>query len=367
METIKFVSANKREHEFAAAVRKNVSEYFKTNNITMKGNTTLIYQTVVMLSLYIIPFMLVLIISMSVWAALAAAIVMGIGMAGIGMCVMHDAVHGSYSQKEWVNKMMAATLYLLGSNVLNWKIQHNVLHHTYTNIDGFDQDIASRGPIRLSEHAPIRKIHRYQYIQGFFFYGLMTFSKLIKDFTQLIEFNKAGLTRQHHIHPAMEYSKMILIKLVYLFVLIGLPILLTSFNWWQILIGFFVMHWTAGCILSTVFQMAHIVEGAEQPLPNSDGLITSDWVVHELKTTSDFARKNHFLNWYVGGLNFQIEHHLFPRISHVHYRNIAPIVERTAKEFGFEYNLKPSFIVALASHIRRLKELGKQKQPIIFE
>lgn len=152
---------------------------------------------------------------------------------------------------------------------------------------------------------------------------------------------------------------MVILKIIYLFVIIGVPILFTPFSWWQILLGFLIMHWTAGCILSTVFQMAHVVEGTEQLLPNTEGVIQREWAVHELRTTSDFARNNLFLNYYVGGLNFQIEHHLFPNICHIHYRKIAPIVEKTAEEFGFMYNLKPTFMNALHSHIRRLKELGK--------
>jgi linoleoyl-CoA desaturase len=287
------------------------------------------------------------------------AVLMGVGMAGIGMCVMHDAVHGSYSRKEWVNKLLSGTMYLLGSNVFNWKIQHNFFHHAYTNIEGYDQDIAAKGPIRLSQYAPLRKIHRYQYVHAFFFYGLMTISKLTNDFTQLVEYNKAGITRQYHINPKLEYVKMVFLKIVYLYVFIGIPILFSSFNWWQVLLGFFIMHWTAGCLLSTVFQMAHVVEGTEQLLPNAEGIIKSEWAVHELRTTSDFARNNLFLNYYIGGLNFQIEHHLFPNICHIHYRKIAPIVQKTAKEFGFNYNLKPTFMKALYSHIRRLKELGR--------
>ena len=119
------------------------------------------------------------------------------------------------------------------------------------------------------------------------------------------------------------------------------------------------MHWVAGAILSAVFQMAHVVEGAEQLLPDAQGIINEEWAVHELRSTADFARNNLFLEYFVGGLNFQIEHHLFPQISHIHYRKIAPIVEKTAKEFGFAYNLKPSFRKAFYSHIQRLKELGK--------
>lgn len=360
MKTIKFVCSDDQQKQFAAAVRKNVNDYFRERGISTKGNLPMAIQTMVMLLVYIVPFVLIFTVPMSAWVAMLLAVLMGVGMAGIGMCVMHDAVHGSYSKKEWVNKILGGTMYLLGSNVFNWKIQHNYLHHAYTNIEGFDQDIASRGPIRLSEHAPLKKIHHYQYIHAFFFYGLMTISKLTKDFTQLLEFNKAGISRQHHVNPTVEYLKMVLVKIMYLFVFIGLPILITPFSWWQVLLGFFIMHWTSGCILSTVFQMAHVVEGTEQPLPNAEGIIEGEWVVHELRTTSDFARNNLFLNYYAGGLNFQIEHHLFPNICHIHYRKIAPIVERTAREFGFNYNLKPTFMHALKSHIRRLKELGTQ-------
>lgn len=361
MRTIKFVCSDKQQQNFAAAVRKNVNNYFREKGISIKGNLSMWIQTIAMLSFYIIPFIFLLTTRMNIWVAILMVVFMGIGMAGIGMSVMHDAVHGSYSDKDWVNKMLGATMYLLGSNVLNWKIQHNILHHTYTNIEGQDEDIASRGPIRLSQHAPLKKIHHYQYIHAFFFYGLMTISKLTKDFTQLAEYNKAGITQQQHVNPTIEYVKMVFVKVIYLLAIIGLPIVFTEFTWWQVLIGFFIMHWTSGCILSTIFQMAHVVEGTEQPLPNAEGIMEGEWAVHELRTTSDFARNNLFLNWYIGGLNFQIEHHLFPNICHIHYRKIAPIVERTAKEFGFYYNLKPSFVDAIRSHVRRLKELG---QPI---
>ncbi len=359
MQTIRFEGDNKSQKAFVIALRQNVNAYFKDNAISTKGNLTLALQTIVMISCYIVPFIVIMALPVNGWLVLLLMVIMGIGAAGIGMCVMHDAVHGSYSSKDWVNKLMGSTMYLLGSNVFNWKVQHNILHHAYTNIDGYDEDIGAKGPIRLSEYAPLKKIHKYQYIHAFLFYGLMTISKLIKDFSQLVKYNKEGIILKHRINPMLEYTKLITVKLVYLFVFIGLPILFTSFTWWQVLFGFFIMHWTTGCILSTIFQMAHVVEGTEQLLPDNNGVIHCEWAVHELRTTSDFARQNLFLNWYVGGLNFQIEHHLFPNISHVHYRKISPIVERTAKEFGIHYNLKESFVKAFGSHIRRLEALGK--------
>lgn len=365
MKHIKFVPETETEHGFSIAVRKRVNEYFKDEGISTKGNLTLIVQTVVLLSMYLVPFFIILLTPVNSWVALGLTVIMGIGLAGVGMCVMHDAAHGSFSSKEWVNKLFAGSMYLLGGNVFNWKMQHNVFHHAYTNIEGLDEDIASRGPLRLSQNAPLKKVHKYQYIHAFFFYGLLTLSKLVKDFTQLAVYNKAGITEKYKVNPVREYTRMVALKVIYLFMMIGVPIMVTSFTWGQVVLGFLTMHWVAGFILSTVFQMAHVVEGTDQPLPDDKQRIHHDWAVHELLTTSNFARNNRLLNLYVGGLNFQIEHHLFPNISHVHYRQISPIVEATAKEFNLEYNLKPSFRKALRSHVVRLKELGIQPPPAL--
>lgn len=359
MKTLRFTNEDLLQKQFGSAVRKNVNNYFIENNISLKGNASMYIKAIIMLIIYIAPFIILLTVPMGRWVALLLAIIMGIGEAGIGMSVMHDAAHSSFSEKKWINKIFSFTIYILGSNALNWKIQHNILHHTFTNIYGYDQDIETKAVIRLSPHAPLKKIHRYQYIYAFFFYGLMTLSKLVTDLGQLIEYNKTGITREQNLRPVVEIVNLVITKIIYISILIGLPLLFTTFTWWQILMGFSVMHITAGIIMSTVFQMAHIVEGAEQPSPNSEGVIENEWAVHELRTTSDFARDNIILNWYAGGLNFQIEHHLFPNVCHVHYRKIAPIVERTAKEFGFKYNLKPSFFQALKSHVIRLKELGR--------
>lgn len=359
MKKVKFVSANRYQKEFVIALRRNVNNYFKENNLSTKGNAGMYIKAGFMLSIYIVPFIILLSMRMETWLYLVLIILMGIGEAGIGMSVMHDASHGALSSKRWVNNLFSSTMFLLGSNTYNWQIQHNLWHHTYTNVYRLDSDIDTKGSIRLCQHAPLKKIHKYQYIYAFPLYGLMTLSKLVTDFNQLLKINKAGITARQNRNPKIEILKLIITKIIYFSVIIGLPMFLTDFHWWQILIGFAILHITAGMIMSTVFQMAHVVEGTEQALPNSEGIIANDWVVHQLRATSDFARNNLFLNWYIGGLNFQIEHHLFSNICHIHYRKIAPIVEQTAHEFGFSYNLKPTFIAALKSHIRRLKVLGE--------
>jgi linoleoyl-CoA desaturase len=357
IQAIKFTSPDKHEKQFVVDLRKRVNDYFKLNHISPKANAAMVFKTIVLISSYMAPFALLLLMPMNAWMALGLTVVMGFGIAGIGMGVMHDACHGAYFRKNWVNQLLAGSLYLLGSNVLNWKIQHNVLHHTYTNLSGLDEDIDDKGPIRLSENKALKWYHRYQFMYAFAFYGLMTLTMLTNDFTRLYKYHKAGLVKSQNKKMAMEFTKMLLRKIAYLSVIFGLPLWLTDFSIGQIFIGFFIMHWTASIILSFVFQMAHVVEGAEQPAVNPH--IPTEWSVHQLHTTSDFARNNKFITWYVGGLNFQIEHHLFPNICHVHYKHLAPIVEQTAKEYGIHYNLKPTFRSALLSHIYRLKELGK--------
>ncbi|MCE3259123.1 MAG: acyl-CoA desaturase [Bacteroidetes bacterium] len=357
METIRFKSHNSSEHQFAVTLRKRVNDYFKEKNISTKANAGMVFKSVVLLLIYILPFVALLFIPMSTIAALLMVLLMGIGIAGVGMGVMHDACHGAYSKKPWVNSMMAGTLYLLGSNVLNWKIQHNVLHHTYTNLSGLDEDINSKGPIRLSHQTSLKKFHRFQFLYAFVFYGMMTISKLVNDVSQLYNYHRLGLVTYEKKKIANEVLKIVLRKIIYLAVIIGLPLWLTDFSLLQIVIGFLLMHWVASIILSFIFQMAHVVEGASQPALSNP--METEFMVHQLNTTSDFARDNKILSWFVGGLNFQIEHHLFPNICHVHYKAIAPIVQQTALEFGFSYNLKPSFRSAMASHIQVLKELGR--------
>jgi linoleoyl-CoA desaturase len=361
MKTIQFIAKDKKELEFSETLKRRVNEYFKLNNISQKGNFWMYLKAIILITIYILSFLVVILFPLGPRLGVLMAILMGIGEAGIGMSVMHDAAHGAFSKRKWVNSLFASTMFILGSNVLNWKIQHNLLHHTYTNIYGYDQDISTKAAIRLSNHAPLRKYNRFQFIYAFLLYGMMTISKLFSDVNQLIEFNRSGITKAQKRNGRKEIIALILLKLLYFGTLLILPILFSSFSWWQVLIGFLLMHLTAGIIMSVIFQMAHVVEGAEQPLPDENGIIQHDWLVHQLKSTADFAPKNVLLNWYVGGLNFQVEHHLFSNICHIHYRKIAPIVQQTAQDFGLEYNVKPTFLKALKSHVNRLKELGNRK------
>lgn len=357
MKTIKFV--NKDKGLFTATLRKNVNDYFLKNGKSQKGNWTILLKALAMLSLYFGPFIMLLIFPMSSWFVFPISILMGIGMSGIGMSVMHDAVHGSFSNFAWLNKLFGTSMYFIGGNTFNWKVQHNLLHHTYTNIEGYDEDIDPKGVLRLSLQSKLKSVHRYQHIYAFFLYSLMTLSRTVNEFKQLSRYNKKGLTCQQGSTPRKEMIKLTLTKAAYLSVFLVLPMLIAPFSWWIVLLGFVTMHLTAGIFMTIVFQMAHLVEEAEQPLPNVQGVIENEWTIHELETTANFARKSRIFGWMIGGLNYQVEHHLFPYISHIHYRAISPIVKQTALEFGVRYNENKTFFGAISSHIRMLKKLGR--------
>lgn len=357
MSAIKFVSKDAQEIHFSKELKKRVHKYFKDGNISTHGGMKMYVKSLVMLAMYIMPFVLILTVNMPIWAALLLLVVMGIGEAGIGMSVMHDATHGAYSKKSWVNTLFGSSMFLLGSNTLNWKIQHIVQHHTFTNIYEHDPDIDSKAILRLCDHAPLKGIHRFQQYYAFPLYGLMTIFRFFTELNVFLKYNKMGLVKKMKANATVEIVKLILTKIVYLALTIGLPLAFTPYSIWQILIGFMLMHIVAGAIMGTVFQMAHVVMGIDQPL-DDEGVISSQRLVHQLETTSNFGRKGGLLSWYIGGLDFQIEHHLFPTVCHVHYPSIAPIVENLANELGLQYHSNRNFSNAIVSHFRRLKQLG---------
>jgi linoleoyl-CoA desaturase len=356
MQKVKFI--NKSQATFFSTLRGKVDDYFQANNLPKTGGSFLIVKALIMFALYLIPYLLILTCQLPNYQNLLLTIVMGLGVSGIGMSVMHDAIHGSFSDKPWINKLFGSSLYLLGGNVYNWEVQHNQLHHTYTNILELDEDITGKFLLRLNVAEKRKFIHRFQHIYAFFLYSLMTISFLWKDFKEINVFNslaKEGIVKPFTIK---QLSILVVSKIFYVIFIFILPLWLINISFGQWLLGFMVMHCTAGLILSTIFQLAHVVEGAQQPIPNQSGCVEDAWAVHQLKTTSNFFGKSKLLSWYIGGLDYQIEHHLFPKISHIYYKDISEIVKKTAKEFGIIYNAKGGFTNALFSHINMLKKLG---------
>src|SRR5688572_5465521 len=356
---IKFSS---QRTDFFSTLNQRVNEYFKSNNISRYGNNQMRIKTVFMFTLFFAPYVLMLTETVTHgWAMFGLCILMGTGIAGIGLSVMHDANHGSYSNKSWINNFVGYSLNVMGAGAFNWKVQHNVLHHTYTNIHDVDEDISPRGILRMTPHSEWKAIHKFQHIYAWFVYGLMTLVWVIlKDFVRLIRYHKDGMVKKQKADIRKEWTILIATKLIYIGYILVIPMMVLSITWWQWLIGFVAMHYVAGFILAIIFQPAHVIDGTEFPMPDESGRMDNSWAIHQLHTTTNFANNSTFFSWYVGGLNFQVEHHLFPNVCHVHYKKISTIVKATTKEFGLPYKSERRFIDALVGHGRLLKRLGKR-------
>ncbi len=347
--------------EFKKVLHQRVNNYFSETGLSRNYNRTMVFKTFVMLSLYILPFVLIMTVSLPFWALLIAYFVMGTAIAGIGMSVMHDANHAGYSSNQKVNCWLGLTMNLLGGDAYNWKIKHNKLHHVFTNIYGKDEDIDSRAILRFAYASPLKKYHRFQYIYVWALYTLMTLSIVVTDIPKRFKYRRKGETNISPSRFRTSLAWLITGKLIYFSVFFVLPVWLAGLLWWQVIVGFLIMHLTAGTIMSLVFQMAHVVEGPQQVLPDKDGRIPDTLIEHQMKTTADFAKNNKILSWYVGGLNFQVEHHLYPKVCHVHYPAIAKIVEQTTREYDIPYYVYDKFSEAFMAHFRTLKKLGRVK------
>jgi len=270
---------------------------------------------------------------------------------------MHDGAHGSFSKYKWLNVIAAFSLNILGGNSFMWNMKHNVIHHAYTNVDGVDDDIDIQPWMRMSATQKKYRLHKYQYIYVWGLYSLLyIFWIFVLDYGKYFK-SKVG---NMHLKP-MKFSDHLIFwgfKLFHLFLFVGLPIYMVGFESW--LVSFLIMTLFAGLVLSLVFQLAHTVEHTAFPVANIEtGRLDDEWAIHQIKTTANFATHNKLISWLVGGLNFQIEHHLFPKISHVHYPAISKIIKKACAEYGIQYIEYRRMRYAVASHVAFLKQMGR--------
>lgn len=359
MNAIKF--NHKDKADFFRELNKRVNAYFKENNISKFANTEMKVKTIFMFTLYFTPFILMLTGAFTnPWLIILMWAIMGFGMSGIGLSVMHDANHGAYSKKKWINKVLGFSSNFCGVSDMNWRIQHNVLHHSYTNIEGMDDDIAVGAIMRFSPTQKRRKLHKFQLYYAWFLYGFLTMNWFVaKDLKNLKIYKERDLLKEEKTTYGKAFFQVLALKIGYLAFTLALPMYLVAVQWWVTLLGFLLMHFICGLILSLIFQPAHVLSETEFFEPDDTGSVENNWAVHQMKTTANFAPNSGWFGWFVGGLNHQVEHHLFRNICHVHYKKIAKIVKETADEFEVPYYSHKTFVAALKSHFMLLHNLGR--------
>jgi len=344
---------------FRAALKTRVAAYFKASGKTQFADGRMLLKT----AFFFVAFagLLVTLISgvLPWWWALPALGLLGITVAGIGFNIAHDAVHGSYSSNRIVNRVLGAWFDVLGASSYNWSRAHNMVHHTFTNVPGTDHDLEP-GPFLLFYQRPRPAfIYRFQHLFAFPLYAFTLFVWVFKkDFAQIADRTMTGASAS-----VLGGASMISGKLVHVGLFLVLPILVSPYAWWQVVLGYLVMLAVAGFMLAIVFQLAHVVEGTAFPTPSASNRLADGWASHQLRTTANFSQGSAAATFFMGGLNNQIEHHLLPGVCHIHYAELAPLVRQVALEHGLPYLDSGNFSQALAAHVRTLYRFGRPMVP----
>ena len=344
------------DNAFQRELRRRVEDDFERSGRNPRDSGQMYLKTAIILSTFAIFYVALVFFATTWWQALPLSVVLGIATAGIGFNIMHDGGHQSYSEHRWVNRLMAMMLDLVGGSSYIWQWKHARFHHTYVNIAGHDSDIDLGMLGRLSPLQRWRPWHRWQHVYLWLLYGVTAIRwHLYADFRDMIT---GTVGERAFARPrGWDLAAFVIGKLVFFTLAFGLPLLFHPVV--AVLLFYTVAAAVAGILLALVFQMAHVVEPAAFPVPDEEQRMDTPWAIHQLETTVDFARGNRVLTWLIGGLNFQVEHHLFPRISHVHYPVVSRVVEDTCREFGVTYLEHRTFAAGIASHYRWLRRLGQ--------
>lgn len=352
LQKIRFRQHNK--NDFYSVLKKRAEDYFKQNAISTYGSVGIYFKGVLLTAVYITLYAAILSDHFQLLGLLVLFGLLGITKGVIGFNIIHDALHGSYTPNAKFNRFIGYWFDLNGTSSLIWKHTHNTLHHTYTNIPGYDDDINKAILLRLN---PVDKLYWFHRFQNW--YAILLYSMIGLNWVFYSDYAWFWNESKNKKVPMREIVLFLILKVMNLILFLIIPLIVLSVPWWQVILGYLSMLFCGGVVISVVFQLAHIVDNVKYFEPDQEGNMEYNWAAHELYTTSNFATHNRFLTELVGGLNFQIEHHLFPTVSHVHYPAISKIVKETAMEYGLPYNEQPTFTKALRSHFRTLKKLGR--------
>ena len=340
------------DSDFYRQLKNRIDQYFITTGSSLRDVPQMYLKTVIILAWLSLSYVLLIFVANTWWQVALLAVSLGLAMAGIGFNVQHDGGHYAYSNRRSINHLMSMTLDLLGGSSYLWRLKHN-LHHNYPNVVGADEDIDLVPLAHLSPDQPLYKLHRFQHIYIWFFYCLLPFQwHFISDFKNLVRGHIGG----HPIIRPRGWDLVIFLTGKGLFFSLAFFVPLVFHPPLFVLASYTLTSAVLGLTLSVVFQLAHCVEEASFPKPiEGTNRMDTSWAAHQIETTVDFARHNQFWTWYLGGLNFQIEHHLFPNISHYHYPAISRIVEELCKEFDIKYVAHKTLARAIVSHFRLLR------------
>ncbi|MBV8976137.1 MAG: acyl-CoA desaturase [Alphaproteobacteria bacterium] len=354
--------AERDSHGFRRVLNARVDAYFALTGKSRLAGRAFYVQAAVLVAVMIGSYVALLAIVFGGWGAFAIALLYGLAVLQLAMNVAHDGAHLAITGYRRVDTTVQRVLMaILGVDGYLWRMRHDGSHHVFPNVNGSDIDIDENPVLRLSPNHPWRPRHRYQHLYAPFAYMLTLWdSVLIGDLKYLLKKDLANM--RGIVHPPREYAAFFLLKLFYLVVSIVLPLVFIRLPWWQILLGYAAVNALVSLVFVVLLAGTHFSTEASFPLADAEGRLPTSWAAHALETALNWAPESRIAFYLTGGGNCHAAHHLFPRVSHSHYRALSRIIEDTAREHGLTFH-RASFPGMIASHFAHLRRLGRDGAP----
>lgn len=360
MPTIRF------EHEvndsFYRTVKRRVDDYFRQTGKSRLADGAVLFKAIVFGGLIVASYTLILTHPFPLWTLLPLAFVFGTAALLLAINIGHDAAHHVLLRSAfWNDVAQGISFSLLGVSAYLWRMRHTKSHHLFPNVNGCDIDIDENPFLRLSPNQPWRWHFQFQYLYAPFAYIFVALHTILwQDVVYLFKRRLANMTDIRH--PPQQYAIFILSKLFYFSIVLVVPMLVLPLPWWQVLLGYLSMKAVASLVFVFLLIGTHFSDVADFPSVTASGSLGRTWAEHNLATACDWAPHSRVAHFFVGGVNAHASHHLFPGVSHTHYRVIARIIEETTPAFGVRYN-KLSLVGIVRAHFRFLRQMGRRPLP----
>ena len=361
MELKKIKFSEPKNSPFYEKLKLQIDSYFQQKSCSRKANTAMRLKIIFIALLFLGSYSAILSNSFSLGWLMFFVILFGLSMGLLAFSIGHDASHNALFKNPDINYIFSYSFNLVGVNRYIWDIKHNLSHHAFTNIPGYDMDIEQIRIARVVDHIPMRWYYRFQHIYVPFLYPFTSLYMIfVKDFQMMA--SKHFGNKTDIVHPRKEYVILIASKLFYLIYALVIPLIVIDLPVWQILAGFLILHLFLGIYTAVILFPAHALKGMPFPKPDENGLIHNSWVIHEIQTSTNYSPDSRILNFLSGGLNTHVIHHIFPGICHIHYYNLNKILREVAKEYNITLH-EHSLFTALKDHLGHLKIMSRQKVP----
>jgi linoleoyl-CoA desaturase len=253
-----------------------------------------------------------------------------------GTHVLHEGTHGNLSRRPAINRGFVMLYeWIACFSADQYRLRHLSLHHAQPNVGQLDNDLHAKDLLRFSPAFPHRPYHRFQFIYAPLLYSLGIIQiAWIEDFKRLLTSRLAG--HPHAPWRLRDIVRQVSAKLTHFAVFIGIP--LTLYPTGSVLLAYLYVYLIGSLGIALIFQVTHVNTMVEFPSVDKTHLLKKDWYEHQIATAINYAPESQLALFLTGGVNLQIEHHLFPDIPANRYAEVGEKVKEITEKYGQNYN-----------------------------